>query len=177
MDLGMFVQVITAIGVIAALLNYVFTSRRAAQNDQMMLETRQAQLFMQVYNRWNFRDFTKSYGAVRYKYDHNSDEYRKKIHEPMATAPSHNLDLDMYADYQTLATFVEGLGILVKRGLIDITMVDDLFARRIIWFWEEYMTQFVGHYRQLLSDPTLYDSTEYLYNIMKQRQQVTAGNT
>jgi len=58
----------------------------------------------------------------------------------------------------------------VKKGLLDIDLVEDLFSQRIIWFWEE--KSLLEETRQLTNDPTQYDSLEYLYNLMKQRQHV-----
>jgi len=87
---------------------------------KLTLDTRQAQLFMQVYNRWTSRDFTKSYGATRYKYSKEDYAVLEKL---LLNYPSPEIDLDVYADYQMLATFFEGLGMLVKKGLVDISLV------------------------------------------------------
>jgi hypothetical protein len=59
---------------------------------------------------------------------------------------------------------------LVKQGLVNIDNVKDLFARRVIWFWEAY-GPILDILRQRVGDPKLYDSIEYLNNEMKQRQQ------
>jgi hypothetical protein len=63
----------------------------------------------------------------------------------------------------------------VKKGLLDITFVEDLFSRRIIWWWEQHRSTYEEN-RKILNDSNLYDSLEYLYNLMKQREQ-TAVNT
>ena len=65
----------------------------------------------------------------------------------------------------------------MKRGLIDIKLVDDLFAQRIIWYCENFVNRYAQEFRELANDPTLYDSIEYLYNQMKQRQQATVIST
>jgi hypothetical protein len=80
-----------------------------------------------------------------------------------------DFDLDHVATRQMFITFFEGLGMLVKRGLIDIEMVEDLFSGRIIWYWETQVAPYVDKVRQNLNDPTQADSIEYLYNVMKQR--------
>jgi hypothetical protein len=48
--------------------------------------------------------------------------------------------------------------------------VENLFSRRLIWFWErmEELSLFI---RQHLKDPTQYDILERLYYILKQREQ------
>jgi hypothetical protein len=75
-----------------------------------------------------------------------------------------------------MSEFFEGIGVLVKRQLIDIDIVEDLLANRIIWWWEKFrlVSQLA---REFTGDSKLHDHTEYLYNMMKQRQQVTAGST
>lgn len=36
----------------------------------------------------------------------------------------------------SLGTYFEGIGVLVKRNLVDPSMVDDLMSGRFIDFWE-----------------------------------------
>jgi hypothetical protein len=62
----------------------------------------------------------------------------------------------------------------VKKGLIDVELVEDLLSQRIIWIWENLLDPFVSEVRKDTDDPTQYDSIEYLYNLMKHRQQLTA---
>ena len=69
-----------------------------------------------------------------------------------------------------MACFFEGIGVLVQRGLIDIELVEDLLANRVIWFWELWRPICMGA-RQATSDPEMYDNMEYLYTAMKQYQQ------
>ena len=95
-------------------------------------------------------------------------------------SPNHknpDLDLDDYADHQMLGTFFEGLGILVKKGLIDVELVDDLLSQRIIWYWETQVQPIEDMARASLGDSALYDSIDYLYEKMKNRHQSTAVST
>ncbi|MHA2217671.1 MAG: DUF4760 domain-containing protein [Candidatus Hodarchaeales archaeon] len=143
------------------------SSRRAEKNDEQSLETRQAQLFMQLYGRWASHDFSRAYGAVRYK---NPEGTVDQILQDLLTR-NPDLNLPAYADYQMLMAYFEGLGLLVKNGLIDIQFVDDLFSHRIIWYWEMMQPTF-NRLRKSLNDPNLYDSIEYLYHEMKHRQRI-----
>ena len=63
------------------------------------------------------------------------------------------------------------LGMLVKKGLIDMDMVEDLFAGRIKWFWEGLLGPQVQTRREILKDQRYYDSIEYLYKEIKKREQ------
>ncbi len=44
--------VLTGLGLTASILYYTMVLRNANKTQQLALETRQAQLFMQMYNRW-----------------------------------------------------------------------------------------------------------------------------
>jgi hypothetical protein len=75
MDVQTATVLITGISVIIAAVNSIISSRRAdvqraltLKTQQQALETRQAQLFMQVYNRWSSIEVTKGYGFLRYQY-------------------------------------------------------------------------------------------------------------
>lgn len=76
---------------------------------------------MDVYNHWTSRDITKVYGAVRFKY--SIDKWLQYVDHFLRNSrdgvPDPNMDVDEYADHQILVMFFEGLGILVKRRLVD----------------------------------------------------------
>jgi hypothetical protein len=76
-----------------------------------------------------------------------------------------------------LNQYFEGIAVLVETELLDIKLVENLFSRRIIWFWKRMETMFT-HVRKRLNDPTQYDSLERLYHEMKKReqQQVTTSS-
>jgi hypothetical protein len=42
--------------------------------------------------------------------------------------------IEAFIDCMSLWLFFEGIGVLVKKGFIDVELVEDLFVRRIIWF-------------------------------------------
>jgi hypothetical protein len=46
---------------------------------------------------------------------------------------------------------------LVKKGVIDIDLVYDLFAGRIRWYWES-MAPAAHDFRKYVNDPQLYDN-------------------
>jgi hypothetical protein len=162
MDVQTLTVIITGISIVIGIIVFILSRRQE-------LETRQAALFMQVHSRWNSRDFTKAYGAVRYKDSEEEwmDTIQRVFEDPNRKNP--DIDLDDFADHQMLSTFFEGLGILVKKDLVDLSLVEDLFAGRIIWYYETQVKPIAEEARKHLRDTTLYDSIEYLYNSMKQR--------
>ena len=106
MDVQTATVVIAGISVIIGVINSILSSRRAAQNDQMMLETRQAQLFAQIHSWWRSRDGVKAYGNVRYKYYDPLQKMGIKDYLEKYGAAG---DIEVYADQMTLNTFLKAL--------------------------------------------------------------------
>jgi hypothetical protein len=125
---------------------------------------------MQIYNRWNSREFLKAYGLIRYKY-----RWKPTADDWYQTYGA-DVNPDAYADFMTIGTFFEGLGILVKRGLLDVTIVEDLLSQRIIWYWEDVLKPLRGGIRQVTKDPNEWEHIEYLYHTIKQHVQETMVN-
>jgi len=171
----------TTIGILAAcisvvigVVNQILTNRRAEkqrkltlQTQQQALETRQAQLFMQIYNRWNTTEVSKQYGRIRFTYNiHGWEDYLQLTGYTNGKLEN----VEAFSDFQTLSQFFEGIGVLVQRGLIDVGLVEDLLANRVIWWWELYQPISEGA-RKVTGDPKLHNHAEYLYHEMKKRQQ------
>ena len=93
------------------------------------------------------------------------------------------LPLDVHTDWQMLAAYFEGIGVLVEEGLLDVDLVEKLFSARIIAIWERAFpdelvdkaqrTRYLDEVLKIVKDPQMHDHFEYLYNLMKQRQQAT----
>lgn len=170
MDVQTISVVVAASGLLIAAINQIYTSRQANEQRERELETRQAQLFMDIYNRWNTRDIQMAYGNSRFLIQpqiHTFEEYDNIVLGERAKG-----NLEPWFSVQILITYFEGLGMLVKQGLINIDNVEDLFAGRIIWFWEAF-GPICEIRRKQLGDPKMYDSIEYLYHEMKHRQRLT----
>ena len=69
----------------------------------------------------------------------------------------------MHIPFHSLGQFFEGMGMLVKKRLINIDYVDELLSYRIVWWWEK-MKPLYERERKLMNNPELYLNTEYLYN-------------
>ena len=72
-----------------------------------------------------------------------------------------------------MGTFFEGIGVLLKRKLIDIELVDDLFSEPIRTLWVN-MKPMIDGSRKYLNQPRVFEWFEYLYNEMKKREQQQA---
>jgi len=117
-------------------------------------KSRQTELFMQLYDKYNDENFHRNhFYMLSLKWD-DFDDYWEKY------GPDNNPETN--AIIASLSGFYEGLGVLAKRGLIDLTLVDDLMSGNIIQFWEK-MGPIVREIRSTLNWPQAFEWTEYLY--------------
>lgn len=148
-------DLVAIFGVIAGFTYYVMTVRNSQRMQKMQLETRQAQLFMQVYNRWADREMTKlEWEFQEWEWD-DYDDYVRKYHA----------DLENRSLRTTLGKYYEGIGVLVKRGLIDPTFVDDLMSSAILRYWEKYEPIAKEDRKRWM--PMAAEYQEYLYTVIK----------
>ena len=143
--------VLTGIGLMIALTYYALQIRN--QN-----RTRQAQLFMQIYNRWTDTEFNENFIDVINRDWKDYDDWNMKFSEkvnPQATARQ-----------RTIGQYFEGVGVLVYRNLIDVNLVDDMMSSLLLNFWEKQKPVIMG-LREHYKHPQILEWTEYLYNEVK----------
>jgi len=140
---------VTATSVVVGIIYYIFTARTT-------LQTRQAQLFMQVYNKWQEKEFNLSKQLVLQEYRCLSIEDYEEVLK----------DKEKAANFRVVSTALEGLGVLVKRGLVDVGIVDDMMSGDVIGFWGKY-GEVVKEFRVRMGYPQALEWTEYLYNEVK----------
>jgi len=121
--------------------------------------TRKTQLFMDIYNKFNesVEVIQETLTIPTLEFDGYDDFIEKYGQEnnPRAWAK-------LYYDMM----FFEGLGILVKRGLIDIEMVEDFMSGVIVMYWGK-LGPIHKEIRIHQHHPTWAEWTEYLYNQIK----------
>jgi hypothetical protein len=158
--------VVLTVGVVIALQQL----RDIKNTREIELETRQAQLFMQIFGRHFERETRENMTFVdRLQYE-NYDDFTEKY------GLENNPD---YLKLSSLATYYEGIGVFVKRNLIDPTMVDDLMSGPIIRFWEK-MSKYIEELRTRTGHFESLEHVEYLYNVIKgirDKQREAAGFT
>jgi hypothetical protein len=72
-------------------------------------------------------------------------------------------DIELNAGYSIVGRFFEGIGLLVHRGLIDATFVDDLMSGAVMSYWPK-IAPVVKESRIRLNWPPYLEWIEYLYN-------------
>jgi len=142
---------IASAGVFAAAIYYIFQIRHQTR-------IRQTDLVMKLYSQFTSLEFQKVWYEVLKREAKDYYDYEKKYG---------------WAEATTVGIFFEGIGILLKRKLIDIELVDDMFTTPIKWTWEK-MKDIALEWRKVRNQPEILEWFEYLYNEMQKREQQQA---
>ena len=150
-------DLVAIFGVIAGFTYYVLTVQNTRKNQQQQLETRQAQLFMSIYQNWaskdNLKDLEKWIAMEWTDYDDFFTRY-----SPQTTPDEH-------ASWDKMIYYFEGLGLLVKQELVNPISVSELLGAAIIFLWEKYSPLLI-EMRERVQMPDQWSNFEYLYNKM-----------
>ena len=139
---------IACAGVFVAAIYYILQIRHQTK-------VRQTDLIMKLYSQFNSLEFQKMWEEVLNREAKDYDDYSKKYGGAEVTA---------------VGMFFEGIGILLKRKLIDIELVDDMFTTPIKWTWEK-IRGMILELRRTRNQPEIFEWFEYLHNEMKKREQ------
>jgi hypothetical protein len=94
---------------------------------EMELETRQAQLYMSLLDRWNTKEFSEQrYQAYRMQFT-DLEDFDEKYN------PSNNPE--SFASWNTFGRSIGGLAELKKKGLIDIAFLDGMMMSDVMNWW------------------------------------------
>ena len=144
-----------SIGVAA--IYYTLTLRNTQRAQQLQLETRQAQLFTQLYSEFRSEENLRLYGkALQMTWD-DYDDFVKKygLEEWEERVPFMHMNL-----------YYEEIGVLLEEGLIDVNLVIQLIGSPFRLYWEKF-EPIVLERRIRDNNPTNFDKMEYLYNEIK----------
>ena len=166
----MVLNTIQTIALVVGIIYYLTIMRNAQKTRELTLrsqenatETRQAQLFMNIYDTYSSKQYQKDRERMFmiWEYEDYDDFFRKYGPD---VAPDEHAIWDMFCSH------FEGIAVLVKRGLIDSELVYDLMYSSIIFFWEKFETVLLGLRER--HGPRAWEDLEYLYNEMKRLQAI-----
>jgi hypothetical protein len=164
---------LTLISIPVGVAYHIMTLRNTRKNQELTLETRQTQLFMQLVDRWGDPDFARVYTDFRYNICAKANNDPEEIRKIATQALFESYDPEVIIPLHTLTQYFEGISILVQKKLIDIDTVESLLSGRIIWYWDS-LEPFVKYFRERVGDPTVYRDLEILANDMKKRKETSA---
>jgi hypothetical protein len=140
---------IASAGVFAAAIYYIIQIRHQTK-------VRQTDLVVRLYSIYGSKEFQEAWATVREFEFKDYDDFMKKY--------------GWSAAMSEVGLFFEGVGVLLHKKLVDISMVDDLFTGPIKMTWEKMKPIIEGHRKQK-KYPQFYEWLEYLYNEMQKREQ------
>jgi hypothetical protein len=156
--------ILTGLGLSASILYYTMVLRNANKTQQLQLENRQAQLFMNIYSQINSNDAIHNEFEMMNIELKTADDYHELYN-----------DKTKYTAINWFMTYFEGMGVLVRQGLVDIDLVSQMLSGNIIWFWERYRDAF-NDCRVKYNWPRWMIESEYLYDRVKEHMNHYSDN-
>jgi len=149
------VSIVIASGsVVLAAIYYVLQLRHQKR-------MRQTDLVVRLYSAFSGKELQEAYFKVMYRMEFvDYDDFMKKYKMPSNQA----------VPLWQIGKFFDGAGVLLRRKLVDIGLVDELFHAEVTLLWEKIKPLAEGR-RKELNQPTIYQSFEYLYNELKKKEQ------
>jgi hypothetical protein len=143
---------IASAGVFVAAIYYVLQIRHQTK-------LRQTDMVMRLYATFGSTEFQKASVKVASSEFKDFTDFMKK----------YSADIEARTAFNSVAIFYEGIGVLAKRKLIDMDLVDDLFITPITQTWKR-MEPWVEGWRELSKSPSFGEWFEYVYNEMNKRE-------
>ena len=125
--------------------------------------------FMQIFSHQYNIEQRRSIELIKNMKYEDFDEFEEKYGEEN--------NPETFIRLSSLGSYYEGVGVLVKKGLVDPEMVDNLMSGRIIEYWE-ILSPWVLETRQRTGYYEMSEHLEYLYNVIKEirnKQRIQAG--
>ena len=141
---------LSGISISASLFYYTTVLQNSNKTQQMQLENRQAQLFMNIYSKLASNEAIDNEYIINRLEMKTIEDYSKIAEDPIK-----------YRALQWFMTYYEGIGTLVRENHVSIELVAQMISGNIIWFWERYGEVFLD-LRQ--NWPRYMTELEYLYD-------------
>ena len=156
LDIPSISAVVAAIGVLIGVIIAVLEVRN-------LVKQRQAELFMNLYDHYNDPEFAKHWAKTVFQWNWKDfDDWLKKY------GPETNVEA--YSSWAAIGNYFKGIGVLVNKKLIDISLAENLMSQTLFGYWEKYEPVVKG-FREHYKFPEAWKWVEYLHNELKKRQQ------
>jgi hypothetical protein len=142
---------IASAGILVAAIYYVLQIRHQAR-------MRQTDLVMRLYSTYGSMEFQEARERIMSREFKDLDDYIKEYGSK---------------EISVVGLFFEGIGVLLKRKNVDISMIDDLLGVATKSTWEK-MKILTEEYRKRYNQPKIFEWFEYLYNEIQKREQQLA---
>jgi len=157
-DLQLISTVSASIGILAGVVNWIIRSRRAERQRQVEIETRQAELLMGIYDHYLEPEHIDAYIELIHRQWEDYDDFVKRY-----------IDTGKNASFIQIGRYFIGIGVLMKKGLIDISLLYTLLSHPITRIWEKYEQIVQG--RRIALGFKLWEDVEYAYHELKKYEE------
>jgi len=152
---------LTLISVPIGVFYHIMTLRNTRKNQELQLETRQANLFSQYHLHYQSKDFNRDISEILYNWAWKDyEDFRTKY-------GSGSGNMDAFSMWMRIFQYYDGLGVLISKGLLNKTLLADMMSELLILFWEKN-EEVVKSAREYYNQPLAIRWTEYLYNEIKE---------
>ena len=162
MDVSTILTAVEAAGIFIGILIAVTQLRN-------LNKTRQTELFMNLYETFRNREFQRQYAEIIFQ--HKWKDFNDWLEK---YGPGTNIEA--FSSWISVPAYFEGIGVLLHRKTIDISMVDDILSTQILLLWEK-IEPITKEYRERMKRPQLWEWFEYLYKEIKKREQQLASTS
>jgi len=142
--------------IVIACMSIVVAAMLAVLQLREQNRTRQAQLFMELYDQFYAPEFHRRWMEAVYQIQDedmiDADGVPKFLKG----------EIENYVEVTALCSFFEGIGLLVNKKLIDIDLVAELMSTPIIFVWER-VRKYIELTREKTGRTQIYEWYEYLY--------------
>lgn len=154
MDIPSISALVAAVGVIVGVVYYILDIRHQRQ-------VRQTDMVMRLHTTFGSKELQDAWEKTQDRELKDFNTYKKEYG---------------LREVNEVGWFFEGLGVLLYRKHIDISLVDDLFSSPIKRAWEKLKPIAEGE-RNQTNRPQIWEWFEYLYNEMQKREQQLQART
>ena len=155
----MVLSTLQTVGLLVGIFYYVTTLRNAQKTRELTLkaqeqalETRQAQMFLQMLNRWRDEVGELDVWPIISTKINSVEDYLERQQN----------DEDFRRVESAFIGFYEGLGVIVKEGFLSIRLVALMWAGMTRLFWENILEDTVDDLRIHMGLPRMFSETEYV---------------
>jgi hypothetical protein len=162
LDIPSISAIVATVGVLVGVAFTYLELRNIIRQRETEIETRQAKLFMDVFSHYYTEDFLNDENEILFQWKWKDFDDFWKTYGPETNVKAFN-------KWDSMGTYFKGVGVLLKRKLIDLDLVDELMGTSIRLYWEK-SGPIMKHFREHFW-PHAYEWFEYLYNELQKREQ------
>ena len=145
--------ILTGLGLTASIIYYASILRNANKTQQMQLETRKAQLFMNIFQNINSEESHKTWADLM---SEQFDGYNDWV-----TKYDHSLNAESFSKRTHIWYTYNCIGFLLQDGIIDIELANNVVGVFVILQWMKY-GDLIKELREKQGLPRYYVGFEYL---------------